>query len=119
MQHYMSSTRRRVMRRLVLDVFVTGILVTVASCPSAIGPEQGRSLTTSAWKAERDAFLQTTVVYELTGGRSLRVAHLTLSDDFLEGGLFGGSAPMPTRRLPLVGAAVVRPDQLLRNVGSP
>jgi len=91
-----------------------GMVVLITSCTPIADLTEGRAIADTAWKSEGDIFLQTTVVYEMTGGRSLAVAHLTISEDFFENGFFGEPGNIDPVRPEPVGGVVIGEDGIER-----
>ncbi len=105
---------RRSMSRGLPLLMMGGMVVLITSCSSVSDVTQSRTIADTAWKSEGDIFLQTTVVYEMSGGQTLAVAHLTISEDFFENGFFGEPGNnVPVRPEP-VGDVVIGPDGIER-----
>lgn len=95
-------------------LMIGAMVVLITSCSSVSDVTEGRPIADSAWKSEGDFFLQTTVVYEMSGGQTLAVAHLTISEDFFENGFFGEPGNnVPVRPEP-DGGVVIGPDGIER-----
>ena len=108
-----NGLRRSLSRGLPL-LTVGGIVVLITSCTPMSEVTQGRPIADTAWKSQGDIFLQTTVVYEMSEGQTLAVAHLTISEDFFENGFFGDPGNnVPVRPEP-VGGVVIGPDGIER-----
>ena len=91
-----------------------GMVVLITSCTPMSEVTQGRPIGDTAWKSQGDIFLQTTVVYEMSEGQTLAVAHLTISEDLFENGFFGDPGNnVPVRPEP-VGEVIIGPDGIER-----
>ena len=107
------GVRRLVSRGLPLLV-MGGMVVLNTSCTPISDVTQGRHLVDTAWKSEGDIFLQTTVVYEMSEGRTLAVAHLTISEDFFKGDFFGEPGNNSPVRPEPDGEVIIGPDGIER-----
>ena len=105
---------RRSMSRGLPLVMMGGMVCLITSCTPVGDVEQGRPIGDTAWKAEGDIFLQTTVVYEMSGGQTLAVAHLTISEDLFENGFFGEPGNNAPVRPEPVGEVIIGPDGIER-----
>ena len=91
-----------------------GMVVLITSCTPVSDVTQGRPVATTAWKSEDGMFLQTTVVYEMSEGRTLAVAHLTISEDFFKGDFFGEPGNNSPVRPEPDGEVIIGPDGIER-----
>ena len=105
---------RRSMGRGLSLLMMGGMVVLITSCTSVSDVAQGRPIGDTAWKSQGDFFLQTTVVYEMSEGQTLAVAHLTISEDFFENGFFGEPETIAPIRPEPVGDVVIGPDGIER-----
>ena len=108
-----NGLRRSLSRGLPL-LTVGGIVVLITSCTPMSEVTQGRPIADTAWKSQGDIFLQTTVVYEMNGGQTLAVAHLTISEDLFENGFFGEPGNNAPVRPEPVGDVIIGPDGIER-----
>ena len=114
----MSQSMRNGLRRSIsrgLPLFMMGGMVClITSCTPVGDVTQGRPIADTAWKSQGDFFLQTTVVYEMSEGRTLAVAHLTISEDLFENGFFGEPGTNAPVRPEPVGDVIIGPDGIER-----
>ena len=108
-----NGLRRSLSRGLPL-LTVGGIVVLITSCTPMSEVTQGRPIADTAWKSQGDIFLQTTVVYEMSEGQTLAVAHLTISEDLFENGFFGEPETIAPVRPEPVGEVIIGPDGIER-----
>lgn len=114
MSKSMCSGLRRLVRRGLPLLVMGGMVVLITSCTPISDVTQGRPLADTAWKSEGDLFLQTTVVYEMSEGRTLAVAHLTISEDFFENGFFGEPGNIRPVEPDPAGEVIIGPDGIER-----
>ncbi len=114
----MSKTKRNGLRGLMSRglplLAMGGMVVLITSCTPISDITQGRPIADTAWKSQGDIFLQTTVVYEMSEGQTLAVAHLTISEDFFENGFFGEPGNNAPVRPEPVGEVIIGPDGIER-----
>lgn len=108
-----TGLRRSLSRGLPL-LMMGGMVVLITSCTPVGDVAQGRPIADTAWKSRGDFFLQMTVVYEMNEGRTLAVAHLTISEDFFENGFFGEPGNIAPVRPEPVGDVIIEPDGIER-----
>ena len=108
-----TGLRRSLGRGLPL-LMMGGMVVLITSCTPISDVTQGRPIADTAWKSQGDFFLQTTVVYEMNEGRTLAVAHLTISEDLFENGFFGEPGNIAPVRPEPVGDVIIGPDGIER-----